>query len=194
MNWEQILGLEKPGLKTVQYLGSVSLQELQNAVAAAELEVKELEAAVAGLKAKAATLKKNPFEGLLDTGDSLTKTELFSKLKALQRKKNALNAEKAKLGLDISKFKVKDTKKKEKVDRKATGRLRQNRYTSFMNRLASSERSYYKNTYDSETIIELEMVCEEGFSVEEAEQIVLYGNPAEIITDHWVEEDSIIEF
>lgn len=194
MNWEQILGLEVPGLKTVQYLGSVSLQELQNAVAAAELEIRELEATVAGLKAKAATLKKNPFEGLLDTGDSLTKAELFSKLKALQRKKNALNAEKAKLGLDISKFKVKNVKKKEKVDKKGTGTLKHNRYTSFMDRLASSERSYYKNSYDSDTIIELEIVCEEGFSVEEAEQIVVYGNAAETNTDNWMEEDSTIEF
>lgn len=183
MNWEQILGLEVPGLKTVQYLGSVSLQELQNAVAAAELEIRELEAMVAGLKAKAATLKKNPFEGLLDTGDSLTKAELFSKLKALQRKKNALNAEKAKLGLDISKFKVKNVKK---VKSKETRASNQNLVAKLMDNAEDKSKFRY---LESDTLMEVAMLHSEGFTPEESYNIAVYGKGVDMIDFDGQEEE-----
>lgn len=185
MNWEQILGLEVPGLKTVQYLGSVSLQELQNAVAAAELEIRELEATVAGLKAKAATLKKNPFEGLLDTGDSLTKAELFSKLKALQRKKNALKAEKAKLGLDISGLKI-AAKKTTKVQKGRTSA--QQTIANLMDSVPETDQPRYRNL-ESETLLQVATLVEEGFNPDEAYDIVMNGNGAEAQIINFEDED-----
>lgn len=185
MNWEQILGLEKPGLKRSQYLGNVSLKQLQNAVIAAKAEVRDLEVSVAGLKATkaaaaAAAIKTNNLFGeLLETGESMSKGELFNELKALQRKKASLSAAKSKLELDIRKLtpekkatkvieketklkKHRVLKAKKKQDITKTKDYKEKKIETLMERLSPENQRYVKSIYDYDTLVETELSIEEG--------------------------------
>lgn len=157
MNLDKLMGLS--GLELEIGLKTISIEELQAAVAAEELEIEGLKASISAIKA-AQEKKRSVFGDYFDT-DSYTKQQLLGKLKKLRAEKNKLIEQQS---VSIKGFKVKEIK---------TDSINRNRYRAFMERLPESERTFYRENYGSDTVIEMEILIEEtGVSVEMAEEMV----------------------